>query len=57
MKSEEDTFAMTPASKELFEEAIRSFQFDGTLRSAEPYGNGHINDTYLWFLKSEPWGL
>lgn len=38
---------MKQASKEQFEEAVHNFQFDGTLCSAEPYGNGHINDTYL----------
>ncbi|MDD2978746.1 MAG: aminoglycoside phosphotransferase family protein [Hespellia sp.] len=27
-------------------EAIENFQFIGTLVSAEPYGNGHINDTF-----------
>ena len=48
---------MTPASKELFEEAIRSFQFDGTLRSAEPYGNGHINDTYLLVFEIGTMGI
>ncbi len=48
---------MTPASKEQFEEAIRSFQFDGTLRSAEPYGNGHINDTYLLVFEIGTMGI
>ena len=38
---------MKPATKEQFEEAIRNFRFEGTLLSAKPYGNGHINDTYL----------
>lgn len=29
------------------DEAIANFQFSGTLLSVEPYGNGHINDTFL----------
>lgn len=28
-------------------EAVRHFEFSGTLKSISPYGNGHINDTYL----------
>ena len=28
-------------------EACSRFRFDGTLKSCERYGNGHINDTYL----------
>lgn len=28
-------------------EAIENFQFTGKLESVEPYGNGHINDTFL----------
>lgn len=28
-------------------EAIEHFQYMGELISIEPYGNGHINDTYL----------
>ena len=34
-------------SKCLLEEASAGFQFEGTLVSTEPYGNGHINDTFL----------
>lgn len=34
-------------SKCLLEEASAGFQFEGTLISKEPYGNGHINDTFL----------
>lgn len=29
------------------DEAIENFQFTGKLESVEPYGNGHINDTFL----------
>ncbi|MDD3360281.1 MAG: aminoglycoside phosphotransferase family protein [Hespellia sp.] len=29
------------------DEAIENFQFTGRLVSEEPYGNGHINDTFL----------
>lgn len=38
---------MTSVLREHFEEAVRNFQFEGTLQNAAPYGNGHINDTYL----------
>lgn len=29
------------------DEAIANFQFEGTLLQAQPYGSGHINDTFL----------
>ena len=29
------------------EEVIRQFAMEGKLLDAQPYGNGHINDTYL----------
>ena len=38
---------MKPEKNAQLQEAIRNFQFEGTLVKAEPYGNGHINDTYL----------
>ena len=38
---------MKPEKNAQLQEAIRNFQFEGTLVSAEIYGNGHINDTYL----------
>ena len=28
-------------------DAIKNFSFSGNLVSVEPYGSGHINDTYL----------
>ena len=28
-------------------EAVRHFEFSGTLTDVRPFGNGHINDTYL----------
>lgn len=28
------------------EEVIKNFKFEGEIQSCEPYGNGHINDTY-----------
>ena len=28
-------------------EAVRHFEFSGTLINVRPFGNGHINDTYL----------
>jgi Ser/Thr protein kinase RdoA (MazF antagonist) len=33
------------------EEVVRSFAVEGEFLRAEPYGNGHIHDTYLVFLK------
>jgi hypothetical protein len=30
-----------------FQEIIRRFKFEGEFSSANPYGEGHINDTYL----------
>ena len=27
-------------------EAVRHFEFSGTLINVRPFGNGHINDTY-----------
>ena len=38
---------MKPEKNAQLQEAIRNFQFEGALVKAEPYGNGHINDTYL----------
>lgn len=38
---------MKASSKEQFEEALKGFQFEGTLVSSQPYGNGHINETWL----------
>ena len=32
---------------ELTKEVIANFHFPGTLENMEPYGNGHINDTFL----------
>ena len=29
------------------EEVLRSYKFEGNLLRLEPYGSGHINDTYL----------
>ena len=33
-------------NKEKMDQVIRQFQFDGVILDCEPYGNGHINDTY-----------
>jgi hypothetical protein len=30
-----------------FEEIVRHFEFEGDFQSADPYGTGHINDTYI----------
>lgn len=34
-------------------EAIKNFDFAGTLKSVEPYGCGHINDTFLLVFEQE----
>ena len=34
------------------EEAVRAFAYEGEILSLDPYGNGHINDTFL--LKTYP---
>ena len=37
-----------------FENVVRHFQFKGDFREADPYGFGHINDTYAaWFRKAD----
>jgi Ser/Thr protein kinase RdoA (MazF antagonist) len=33
--------------KPLFQDIVRHFEFDGKFKSADPYGVGHINDTYI----------
>lgn len=38
---------MQAVDKEQLYEAISGFDFSGELREALPYGNGHINDTFL----------
>lgn len=38
---------MTPVTDELKKEVLDTYHFHGTLLSAAPYGNGHINDTFL----------
>lgn len=30
-----------------FQDIVRNFEFEGKFKSAEPYGVGHINDTYI----------
>ncbi|MDE7429222.1 MAG: mucin desulfatase, partial [Lachnospiraceae bacterium] len=37
---------MSPAL-ETIDEAIAAFTLEGVLREKAPYGNGHINDTFL----------
>lgn len=34
-------------------EALKQYNLKGTLISAEPYGNGHINDTYLLMIDAK----
>lgn len=43
---------MTQVTPKQKEEVIRHFQFEGELLSHEPYGSGHINDTYLLVFKT-----
>ena len=38
---------MKPVSEQLKKEVLDAYQFHGTLLSFHPYGNGHINDTFL----------
>lgn len=38
---------MIPVSEQLKKEVVDAYAFHGTLLSAEPHGNGHINDTFL----------
>ncbi len=38
-------------------EALAGFNFSGKLTSASPYGNGHINDTYLLTFKISDMGI
>ncbi len=38
---------MAKLSIEKVERALAQFVFEGEVKSCEPYGNGHINDTYL----------
>lgn len=38
---------MIPVSEQLKREVLDAYAFHGTLLSADPYGNGHINDTFL----------
>ena len=33
--------------------AVKQFETAGVFESCEPYGNGHINDTYLVVFKTE----
>ena len=34
-------------SKKEIENALSHFQIKGEVKSSEPYGSGHINDTFL----------
>ena len=38
---------MAAVTQKQKDEVISNFQFEGTLLSQEPYGSGHINDTFL----------
>ncbi len=43
--------------EELLKEVINHFDFTGTLLKVEPYGSGHINDTYLLEYKIKHRGI
>lgn len=43
--------------EELLKEVINHFDFTGTLLKVEPYGSGHINDTYLLEYKIKHMGI
>ena len=38
---------MSTGVREIFAQITDYYGFQGHLKSAEPFGNGHINDTYL----------
>ena len=38
---------MARVNKVQIDEAIANFQYEGMLIDERPYGNGHINDTFL----------
>lgn len=38
---------MIPVNKEIMEEVLGAYAFHGTLCASTPYGEGHINDTFL----------
>lgn len=38
---------MSAQTNDLLQEVFQGFKVSGTLKSAEPFGSGHINDTYL----------
>ena len=38
---------MNAITDQLKQEVLSAYGFHGTLLSAEPHGNGHINDTFL----------
>lgn len=44
-------------NKELLNEVIEHFAFVGTLIKVQPYGSGHINDTYLLEYKIDNMGI
>ncbi len=43
---------MIKVTPKQMEEVISHFQYEGDLFSQEPYGSGHINDTYLLVFKT-----
>ena len=42
---------MGRVSEAQINEAIANFDYEGKLLSKEPFGSGHINDTYLLKLR------
>lgn len=44
---------MAEFTKEWLEAVAGNFQYDGTVTDIRPYGNGHINDTFLLEIQTE----
>ena len=44
---------MSEITRERLETAVKNFQYVGEMTEIHPYGNGHINDTFLLELRTE----
>ena len=44
---------MAEIARERLWAAARNFQYEGKVTEIYPYGNGHINDTFLLELQTE----
>ena len=38
-------------------EVINHYQFTGELLSQEPYGSGHINEHFFWYMTLREWDV